>query len=204
MPHKIIWCEPTGMVERYFSRFGREGLLCPKAPNGFTHHRGEKIAGRYQESPLVPATAPDWPPEDDAAWPTHCDYCGEALTPDNSDRSSGSRHIYRRTDTGQEGYISQMPIGACWDAYWYGDHFWKGPDGRCLIVRTPGGEWVIDSRASNCTMPNDNEHRCWVRHGRPEDGTLHVDKNGKTCAAGAGSIQCGKYHGFLHNGALTD
>jgi len=46
-------------------------------------------------------------------------------------------------------------------------------------------------------------HRCWVRHGRPEDGTLHVDKNGVTCAAGAGSIVAGNFHGFLHGGFLT-
>ena len=52
-------------------------------------------------------------------------------------------------------------------------------------------------------MKTDNVHKCWVRHGRPEDGTLHVDKNGKTCAAGAGSILTSKWHGFLHNGHLV-
>jgi hypothetical protein len=51
-------------------------------------------------------------------------------------------------------------------------------------------------------MKDDNIHRCWVRHGRPEDGTLHVDKAGNTCRAGAGSIDTGKWHGFLHNGEL--
>jgi hypothetical protein len=34
----------------------------------------------------------------------------------------------------------------------------------------------------------------------PKTGRLHVDKNGNTCAAGAGSIITGKWHGFLHNG----
>jgi len=78
-----------------------------------------------------------------------------------------------------------------------------GPDGRTLIVRCPDGhDWIIDSRASNCTKKDDNAHWCWVRHGKPEDGTLHVDKNGNTCAAGAGSIDTGKWHGFLHNGEL--
>lgn len=74
-------------------------------------------------------------------------------------------------------------------------------DGDALWVQTPGGSWCIDSRASNCTMPYDYDHRCWIRHGEPPNVT--VDKNGKTCAAGAGSIQCGNYHGFLQNGALT-
>lgn len=53
----------------------------------------------------------------------------------------------------------------------------------------------------NCTMPYDYEHRCWVRHGEPP--AITVDKQGHTCAAGAGSIQCGSYHGFLEDGALT-
>lgn len=33
---------------------------------------------------------------------------------------------------------------------------------------------------------------------------ITVDKNGTTCAAGAGSISAGPYHGFLRNGQLVD
>jgi hypothetical protein len=40
-----------------------------------------------------------------------------------------------------------------------------------------------------------------VKHGTAPN--LHVDKAGLTCQAGAGSILCGNYHGFLHNGELT-
>lgn len=76
--------------------------------------------------------------------------------------------------------------------------FAEGPQ---LTVMTPGGRWVIDSRASNCGSPYDYNHRCWIRHGEPPNIT--VDKNGATCSAGAGSIQCGSYHGFLQNGELT-
>lgn len=76
--------------------------------------------------------------------------------------------------------------------------FAEGPQ---LTVMTPGGRWVIDSRASNCGSPYDYNHRCWVRHGEPP--MITVDKNGATCSAGAGSIQCGSYHGFLQNGELT-
>lgn len=75
-------------------------------------------------------------------------------------------------------------------------------DGPHLCVQTPGGRWVIDSRASNCGLPFDYEHRCWIRHGDPP--AITVDKHGVTCAAGAGSIQCGNYHGFLVDGHLTD
>lgn len=72
-----------------------------------------------------------------------------------------------------------------------------------------GQHWDIDSRASNCTRREDNVHRCWVRHGDPtQPHTVHVDKNGDTCAAGAGSIIVNAkqpaYHGFLHNGRFSD
>lgn len=77
--------------------------------------------------------------------------------------------------------------------------FVEGP--QLTVVCPNGAEWTIDSRASNCTLPYDYEHRCWVRHGDPPNVT--VDKNGLTCAAGGGSIQAGDYHGFLQNGVLT-
>ena len=111
--------------------------------------------------------------------------------------------IYKRTDTGEEMTWRDAPIGAMMYADWMDDcPEYLGPDGKCLIVKTPGGEWYVDSRASNCTRKDDKIHRCWVRHGTPPNIT--VDKNGNTCAAGAGSIMMGKYHGFLRNGELTD
>lgn len=77
--------------------------------------------------------------------------------------------------------------------------FASGPQ---LTVILPGGHpWNIDGRASNCTLPEDFEHRCWVRHGEPP--AITVDKDGLTCAAGAGSIQVDGWHGFLRNGELV-
>jgi hypothetical protein len=121
--------------------------------------------------------------------------------------------IYRRSDTGEELTLRDAPAGALWYADWLiarseswdpnVPHSWHpGPDGRVLQCKTPGGDWIIDSRASNCTLPQDNEHRCWIRHGTPPDIT--VDKDGNTCEAGAGSIQAGNYHGFLRAGHLED
>jgi hypothetical protein len=79
---------------------------------------------------------------------------------------------------------------------------WENCDGQHLFAIVPGGDiWDIHSRASNCTMPQDNKHRCWVLHGTPPNVT--VDKNGLTCAAGAGSIQTRNWHGFLQNGRFT-
>lgn len=114
-----------------------------------------------------------------------------------------SSPIYKRLDTGEEIIGLNKPIGAMWfvnaeDQDWYP----SGPDGRTLYVVTPGGDWLIDGRASNCTQPGDDIHRCWIRHGDPP--IITVDKNGNTCSAGAGSIAIGNYHGFLKNGELTD
>lgn len=132
-----------------------------------------------------------------------CEKCGQLAKLS----SQGAQTIFRRPDTGEEFRNKDLPVGAVYDATWC--HEFKnlcGPDDRCLVCVIPGSHhWYIDSRASNCTMPKDNVHKCWVRHGEPEDGTLHVDKNGFTCAAGAGSIQInGGWHGFLHNGFLKE
>lgn len=101
---------------------------------------------------------------------------------------------------GEHVSMGDLPAGAMWFADWYRR---KGPDGHHLLVKTPGGIWHIDGRANNCTLPNDTEHHCWVRHGIPPDIT--VDKNGHTCGCGA-SIGQGEnyrdYHGLLQNGVL--
>lgn len=114
--------------------------------------------------------------------------------------------VLRNLETQEELSEWQLPIGACWECqpFVYGDTAWAGADGKAICCVLPGGHhWHIDSRASNCTMPNDNVHRCWVRHstiGEP----IHVDKAGVTCAAGAGSIAVPGWHGFLHHGILHE
>lgn len=118
------------------------------------------------------------------------------------DAGHGKRR-WRRLDNGEE-LQGDLPPGALYvadpmreqDGWEY-----KGADGLNVVCVTPGGHWYIDRRASNCTMPKDSVHRCWVRHGTL-GGVLHVDKNGRTCQAGAGSIAQRGFHGFLHNGEL--
>lgn len=72
--------------------------------------------------------------------------------------------------------------------------------GPHLIVVTPGGPWNVSSRASNCGLPWDYDHDCWIAHGAVP--RITVDKAGRTCSAGAGSIQIGDFHGFLQDGRL--
>lgn len=114
-----------------------------------------------------------------------------------------SSPIYRRVDNGQEITLNEAPVGAIWRATWFEDDpQFCGTDGKSYVCKTPGGNWCIDTQASNCTKPNDKVHKCWCRHGEAPNFT--VDKVGNTCAAGAGSIQIGNYHGFLRNGYLIN
>lgn len=211
MPHKVFFCEPVHSTVRIAVCSNDGGCANSKMEVPYNWHRTEVVL------PEIYPRGTDYSPpslsDENLPWPTACG-CGFEFTRDNSRRSAGGNAAYRRNDTGEIiEHLSQAPIGACWDLECYRDReffkndghpYWVGEDGRILCVKTPGGDWIIDSRASNCTMKDDMAHRCWVRHGKPEDGTLHVDKNGKTCSAGAGSIVCGSYHGFLHNGHLTD
>lgn len=114
----------------------------------------------------------------------------------------GSR-LYIDPSTGVVLPLYTWPPGAMWYGGSQGGCK-PGPDGKYLWVMCPGGIWCIDSIASNCDRRDDEEHRCWVRHGVPPNVT--VDKNGRTCGAGAGSILIrrgdGAFHGFLRNGWL--
>jgi hypothetical protein len=196
---RVFFCEPTGRSRRWLRRY--ETGACPLMPGEHSRHDAmNELDDVASDSPA--AISGDVWKHDDPRWPQACG-CGHVF-PDSAEWQLFTRALYR--GGGQTFTLADAPIGACWDADWFHDHRpWCGPDGRSLVVRVPGGaEWMIDSRASNCTLPKDDVHKCWVRHGRPEDGTLHVDKNGQTCAAGAGSIQTRNWHGFLHHGVLSE
>lgn len=98
----------------------------------------------------------------------------------------------------------ELPPGAMYREPLYRDMYWANDSEDPLLVITPsssgGHVWNIDSRASNCTLPDERFHRCWVRQGTPPNIT--VGKNGNTCGAGAGSIAAAGYHGMLENGYL--
>jgi hypothetical protein len=153
----------------------------------------------------------------DPRWPKRC-VCGYRFKATDEWQTNGEL-LYRGAPDGKLYTLRDAPVGAAWDASWMTEP-WQGPDGIALVVKTPGGDWTVDGEASNCTRTQwgpkkirgklhqnvwlGRTHYCWVRHGDPRNpSTLHVDKNGNTCAAGAGSILAGNYHGFLHHGHLT-
>lgn len=124
------------------------------------------------------------------------------------DKSGISKRIYRNLDTGEE--ATELPPGALYATPRRSNPS-HTPDGLSVVCIVPYErdkcsnktvEWYIDGRANNCDRPNE-EHLCWVRHGTVGE-KLHVDKNGRTCGAGAGSIMVPGFHGFLHNGVLRE
>jgi hypothetical protein len=106
-------------------------------------------------------------PNDDARWPTHC-ACGYAFK--DTDRwQVFSEVIYERTDTGERLTLRNRPIGAMWDAWWYGpglgsDSNPAKPDALNLMVYCPGGEWYVDGRSQQGGF--------WSRSGDPKTGAV--------------------------------
>lgn len=151
-------------------------------------HRAFKIVNRHKHFKDFPIGTHDG----DVFGHEHiCDSCGTVFEP----------NVWaRRYDTPS----GELEVGNLyWDTWTPRTWYWKNQEGPYLCVVLPNKHhWNIDSRASNCTMPNDQTHRCWVRHGDPETGDVNVDKRGRTCKAGAGSIKMGDFHGFLRNGYL--
>ena len=204
-PIKCFLLVPTEKCRRYLRRYSRgygEPSVCKingsyhNAMTFFEEIREIKGAEAWEK---IGGSAD--PPRWDPRWPIRCE-CGY-LFGTADEFQVFDEHLWKRTDTGEEMTLRDAPDGAMWDAYWFHEQKeWCGEDGLSIICKVPfGHEWMIDGKASNCTMPGDTVHRCWVRHGVPPN--LTVDKNGKTCKAGAGSIQAPKWHGFLRNGMLV-
>jgi hypothetical protein len=196
---KCFFLEPTEKFSRSLRRYTySDANKCP----GSTYGHDASVKIEDGES-CDKHRSGDHHPHDDPRWPTKCEKCDYVFAAEDTWQLFCST-LYVRKDTGELTTLRDAPPGAMWDAEWLHDIYPDrlGDDGKYLIVKTPGGDWAVDSRASNCTRPDDKEHRCWCRHGVAPD--IHVDKDGNTCAAGAGSIICGSYHGFLRHGHLEE
>lgn len=210
---KAFFIDPTMTRRLYLRRYvWRDGSACsvrgsmgceaivPFADEAFAWRVDSRGDRTFPDTPEVS--------HDDARWPTVCRHCHQPL-PAEAEWQVFQDQIYRRVDTGEMVPHRDAHPGALWYLEGWADRYYRrifpagGPDGKFLSARTPGGDWVIDSRASNCTMKDDNTHRCWIRHGDPLTGQVTVDKNGLTCAAGGGSIDTGRWHGFLRNGEFV-
>ena len=225
----VFWLTPTNRVRVSLRRYSAgDAVTCPKMPGKYSYHNAsvdigtaapkwtrEKEGRRFRRY----LTSPRKKPRTDPRWPKRC-ACGYRFKATDQWQTNGDL-LYSGAPDGKLYTLRDAPAGAMWDAWWLNDmEMFTGPDGLALMVRTPGGDWNVDGEASNCTRTQygpkvikgirhekvwlGRTHYCWIRQGDPRrPATVHVDKNGQTCAAGAGSIQAGSYHGFLHHGHLT-
>ena len=203
-PVRTFWLEPSPFVRRELRVF-RKTWNMPDDVQARTCRCDESTPlGDFDLPVDEPTLTREVDPQ--PGHPQACTACGRRFDPVNDEYQHFEERLYRRSDTSELVTLRGAPPGASWDATWYHDlpHL-CGPDGLAVIVRCPDGhDWHLDGRCSNCTKPDDWEHRCWVRHGDPRKAELTVDKNGNTCGAGAGSIQTPKWHGFLRAGILAE
>jgi hypothetical protein len=106
----------------------------------------------------------------------------------------------RRTDTGEVyKHFQEAPPGAMMDCDYLKEfalpeseakalsdehiRIRKHPDGRVIMVKTPGGDWILDQISLQGNF--------WTRTGEPPNITANP------------SIITGNYHGWLKNGVLS-
>lgn len=201
-----VECHLRTIVERRLER----GVMWDGACSGSNLH-----SARWDVGPAVddePASI-----DYDDRTGTVCDRCGAPVPWDAPDvpcdcepgctettsvlkRFGGSRSIYDTEDGKLQPGDMYLDARLVAGVHWCSGR-WTNCDGQHLFVVLPNGHhWDVDSRANNCTLPDDFTHRCWVREGEPP--LVTAGKDGHTCTAGAGSILSGDYHGFLRNGVL--
>jgi len=174
--------------------------VCPKNPtwgHDATVHLGIETIETDLEGTIFECA------HDDPRWPKVCAACGYSFTADDQWQSNTQR--LHRTPSGELLRPQEADPGAMWFVPWY-DGFYVPQLEHVLAVMLPNKiDWVVDSQANNCTMPDDRrqeKHHCWIISGTLPDIT--AGKGGVTCAAGAGSILAGNWHGFLRNGYLEE
>ncbi len=197
---------------------------CGKSPYG-GHHRAEKMVTQ-SAGPMPDKQRSEelWNSIDRTAEAV-CEYCGETFVVKSWSATTAplyGEHL--------EQWRPLQP-GDLFTADYYTPQLWgfEGNEIMWVLVLPNGDHWVLGSRASNCGSPckvcgvryrdhegtnhkkkaadghhyedRDPTHRCWVISGEPPMFTSN--KQGRTCDAGAGSIQMGDFHGFLTNGDIS-
>lgn len=194
---------PSKTLRIRLRRFSADEGECPSKEN-YGYHQAIAEGGSFelelgQELPPI-TTRETLVPHSDVRWPTRC-ACGLAFKDDDYKQTRFDT-VYE-DQKGGSWLRSDLPPGAMYRAtHLEDDKAFCGLDGQSWVVVLPDGvHWNIDSRCNNCSLPNDDVHKCWCRHGQAPKFT--VNKVGNTCSAGGGSIQTKAYHGFLTNGYLV-
>lgn len=178
--------EPWGTAEETYRRF-----TYSSTPSTCTHSWGHDAKAIIDSVPfplengLEGASRSTGMDKHDPRWPTKCESCGYEFI--KTDEWQVNRHRkYLNPGTGDLTVLSRAPVGSMWYAPWLEGikGFENSPDGNVLVVRTPGGDWVVDGPAKGGGG--------WSRTGTPPQVTANP------------SILMGPYHGWLKNGVLEE
>lgn len=130
----------------------------------------------------------------DPRWPSHCS-CGYEFAATDEWQANRNR-LYKRSDTGGLTTIVAAPVGAMWFADWYQRSprtaLYHGPDGHCLVVKTPGGDWIVDGGSSSS-----RDKPGWTRSGTPPLVVAQPSILIHPTRKRDGSILPDGYHGWL-------
>ncbi len=178
--------EPSKIAEESYRRFVVRPIDNQNCPlTGTTFHSTSAVIGRvtWDLKNYGIGLVPDDALKKDPRWPSCCE-CGYVYREDDYWQQNYNI-MYRRVDSRSEDLwiLANVPVGAMWNADWMTEK-WNGPDGRCLIVKTPGGDWIIDGPSNNGAG--------WQRRGTPP--LISVTP----------SILMPKYHGWLTDGFLVE
>lgn len=184
--------EPTDRYWKSLRRYAFKG-----ARPGCEYHNAEVIIEEIESTVRLADYAPA-AERSDPRWPLKCDRCDyifededhwqveydrQYLAPDGQRYSRGGEHDMTKAP--------RAPVGAMWRATWLED-ICTGPDGHCYIVRTPGGDWIIDYKR------NEGDSG-WTRSGVAPRLTVRP-----SILIGSREDGAWEYHGFLTDGCLEE
>lgn len=178
-----IFLEPSEFAEVSLRRFSFE-----TCSGRLGYHNASQVIGavNYPHSDFDGEGRLDHP-RDDERWPKKCEHCSYEFS-DSDMWQHFTLRLYRRDDhVTLVTTLSAAPVGSMWYADWYP---WKGPDGHCLVVKTPAGDWIVDGPSYTDGKESGPP---WSRTGAPPNVTANP------------SIHFpGKYHGWLRDGLLIE
>ncbi len=187
-PIRCFLVMPTGRMVRGLRRYSVTSEV--KCSTGYGYHNANVAIDQVLASDRL-ASGDSWP-HDDPRWPVKCEHCDYTFSDQDAWQLFMERE-YKRKDTGGLGTLATFPAGCMWWADWLGGHF-DSPKhqarggGSHLLLKTPGGDWDIDAKASN----GDG----WERTGSPPDVVAWPSIG----IYGHDGSQW-KYHGFLGGSA---
>lgn len=191
---QCFFLEPSNLAEASLRRFVYSNRA--KCPGKHGYHNASAVIADRVKWELEANGCGDTPTPEmkkDPRWPTTCD-CGYAFV-DLDVWQCNTNRLFVRGDNGGLVTLHDAPDGAMWYADWLGD-FARGPDGHTLVVRTPGGEWVVDAPSKGGGK--------WTRTGKVPKITATPSILIGEVRNTEGKIIARGYHGFLTDGALIE